>query len=154
MKCREGLLWRVIELALREIERCPRPKFNASFGTPRLKKPTIHPMITTTITNEQEIDGLCDPRTAAGNPAQVDGPVRWEVLDGNSTLGASSSDGKVQTFRSEDGIGTSHFKATADADMGAGVQEISEVYEVIVTAPNAAVVGGSFGEPRVKTPTP
>lgn len=108
-------------------------------------------MITTTITNEQEIDGLCNPLTAAGHPAQIDGPVRWEVVDGNSTLGTISDDGKTAVLRSEDGAGTTHFKATADADLGPGMQEISEIYEVIVTPAGAATVGGSFGEPRIKT---
>ena len=112
-------------------------------------------MITKTITNEQEIDGLCNPLTAAGHPAPIDGPVRWEVVDGNSTLGVSTDpDKKVQPLRSEDGVGTSHFKATVDADLGPGIQELSEIYELIVIAPNAATVGGTFGEPRLKTPTP
>lgn len=151
---RERLLLRMIDFAVRQLEELFPPKVTlvASFGQPRLKQKLTHAMITRQINFEQEIDGLCDPRTGGGNPAPVDGPVRWEVLDGNSTLGAISEDGKVAVLRSEDGLGTSHFKATADANMGAGVQEISEIYELVVVAPDAATVGGSFGEPRQKTP--
>lgn len=108
-------------------------------------------MITTTITNEQEIDGLFRPLTAGGHPAPIDGDVAWEILDGNSTLGATSEGGQVQTFRSEDGTGTTHFKGTADADLGTGFQPIGQIYEVIVIPAGAAAVGASFDEPRIKT---
>lgn len=109
-------------------------------------------MITTDpITNEQEIDGIFRPLTAGGHPAPIDGPVQWEVLDGASTLGANSEEGQVQTFRSEDGAGTTHFKGTADADLGSGFRPISEIYELVVIPPGAATVGGSFGTPRIKT---
>lgn len=155
----ETLLWRVIDSALRKLEEISGPQVRAvgSFGSPRLK--TIQPpkpMITTDpITNEQEIDANFRPLTAGGNPAPVDGDVQWEKLDGDATLGATTQGGQVQTFRSQDsGEGTSHFRATADADLGSGVVPISLDYELVVVLPSADHAGGSFGTPRIKTPNP
>jgi hypothetical protein len=111
-------------------------------------------MITTDpITNEQEIDGLCNPLTAGGAPAPIDGPVTWEKIDGDATLGTVSADGKIATFRSQDApaVGVSHFRSTADADLGQGVTPITLDYELTVIAPGAAALGGSFGAPRIKT---
>lgn len=106
------------------------------------------------ITNEQEIDGIFRPLTGAGNPAPVDGDIQWERLDGASELGASSEGGQVQTFRSQDGEGTSHFRGTADADLGQGFVPIVLDYELVVVQPGANHAGGSFSEPRLKQPIP
>lgn len=158
---KERLLLRILALTLSMLESCCTRAVTAqgSFGKPRLKseiQPNPKPMITTDpITNEQEIDGIFRPLTAGGNPAPIDGDVQWEVLDGNATLGTTvdPQGGQVQTFRSEDApaVGISHFRGTADADLGQGFTPIVLDYELQVIAPGATSAGGSFSAPRIKT---
>lgn len=103
------------------------------------------------ITNEQEVDVTLTPTTGNGQPAQLDGPIVWEVLSGNSTFTNVSADGKTATLRSEDGIGSTTFKATGDADLGGGVVPISVEIILDVVGAQAQTLGVAFGDPRPKT---
>jgi len=89
----------------------------------------------------------------AGEPATVDGAPVW----------ASSDETVVSVVAAEDGLsadisavapGTARVTVTADADMGAGVTEITGVTEdIVVTAgPSsfATNIGITLGEPEPK----
>lgn len=106
------------------------------------------------ITNEQQVPFTVNFTTLGGQPAEVDGPVVWETLNGNSTIIDLAADGKSLKFRSEDGIGLSRFKGTGDADLGAGFIPVSIEVELDVIGPQAASAGGTFGDAELKTPTP
>lgn len=103
-----------------------------------------------TITNEQQIEVTLNPVTSSGNPAPLDGNPVWEVLTGNSTV-IPSADGKSAILRSEDGIGDTQIKVTGDADLGAGVVEISDTIELIVIGAQAQSLGLVPGTAQPKT---
>lgn len=107
-------------------------------------------MTQVTITNEQEVVVTLNPRTQAGHPATLDGPPVWQIVDGDSTI-FSSTDGLSARLRSADTDGDTNITVTADADLGSGVQEISEDIRLTVIDPMAAGLGPVAGAPTVKT---
>lgn len=101
------------------------------------------------INNEQEVVVTLAPTSAGGHPAEVENP-EWEVIDGNSTV-TPSEDGLSAILRSEDGIGDTYIRVSADADLGSGVNEISDTIELVVRGAQAQSIGLQVGEPRPKT---
>lgn len=152
MTAHEAGLWRLLELLTNAINfvlqkliafHPPRATLVPSFGPARNK--TRRTQMSQQIFNTQEIDVTLTP------DYPLDGAITWEVLDGNSTFTNVSADGTTATLRSEDGIGTTNFKATGDADLSGNVVPISVVIELIVIGPQAQTLGVAFGEPRLKT---
>jgi hypothetical protein len=106
-------------------------------------------MIEKTITNEQQVKATLAPTTATGKPANVDGVPTWEVVTGNSTVSAAS-DGMSADLISSDDPGDTDFLVKADADLGSGVVEISDMIRLSVAGAQAANVGLTLGEPTAK----
>jgi hypothetical protein len=87
-----------------------------------------------TITNKQKENITINPVTLRGVPAKVDGVPVWEVLSGNSTVEVAA-DGLSAFIVSEDTIDTTTVvKASADADLGEGVETIEDTITVHVVA--------------------
>lgn len=152
MKCREGLLWRIIELALRRLE-CPTSlvRFDYAIG-PVTNKPKIQPgniPMKITITNEQKIKVTLTPVTGGGHPAPLDGVPTWEVIDGDSTVEVAS-DGLSAELVSADDPGTTNVLVKADADLGEGVVPISDVIQLTVLGAQATNLGLTAGDPENK----
>lgn len=78
------------------------------------------------------------------------GIVSWEVLSGNSTVRDVSADGLQATLRSEDGIGTTVYKASGSP--APGVDPISVEITLDVVAAQAHGFQANFGTPVPKTP--
>lgn len=109
-------------------------------------------MYLTTITNEQKIQFTLQPKTAAGNPAQVDttnNKPTWDVTEGDATLEVSE-DGLSCTAISGEGNVVSRIKVTADADLGEGVQTIEDEITLTVVPAGASNLGIGAGEPTLK----
>lgn len=85
------------------------------------------------------------PRTGAGKPAPVDGVPVWSVVSGNSTVVASADGLDAQLISVDDapdgGVDVTVFKVTVDADLGAGVEELSDTVELSVTDAKAEALG-------------
>lgn len=77
--------------------------------------------ITSTI--EEKVHLRLTPKTAAGNPATLDGKPTWTITSGNATI-EEDEDGLGAFLVSEDTVGTSTYKVSADADLGEGVRTI------------------------------
>lgn len=105
-------------------------------------------MITQTITTEQKIKATLAPVTATGKPAKLDGKPSW-VADGPSTL-AISEDGLSCDLISSDEPSTTVVTIKADADLGAGVEEIIDIIELVVEGARAAALGLTLGSPEPK----
>lgn len=102
-----------------------------------------------TSTTEEKIKITLNITTASGKPAQVDGPPSWEIIDGNATV-VPEADGLSAFLVSGDDPGTASWKVTADADLGAGVQEISDGGTYSYNHPQAAALGLTAGTPEPK----
>ena len=73
-----------------------------------------------------------------GNPAKVDGPTKWQSSD-DTILKVEVSTGNplISNVYSQGPIGAAQVQATADADLGSGVQNITAVCDITVIAGQA-----------------
>jgi len=106
-------------------------------------------MLELSITNEQKIPVTLSPKTATGKPASLDGAPTWEVITGNSTV-VPSADGLSAELVSSDDPGDTDVLVKADADLGAGVVEISDIIRLSVVGALAANLGLTAGAPVAK----
>lgn len=116
---------------------------------PVTNKERKNKMLEITITNEQKVNVTLHPVTATGRPAQVDGAPTWEVVTGNSTV-VPAVDGLSADLISSDDPGDTDFLVKADADLGSGVVEISDVIRLSVAGAQAANLGLVAGDPTPK----
>lgn len=106
-------------------------------------------MLELTCTNEQKIKITVSPVTATGKPALLDEEsLVAEVLTGDGTV--EFIDGMSFYVVSGDNPGDTQFLIKADADLGEGVVEISDIIALRVTGALAANLGMSAGDPEPK----
>lgn len=108
------------------------------------------------ITNEQQVRVTLNPKTDTGKPASLDGVPTWEIVSGNSTVTADA-DGRSALLVSADDPGDTQILVKADADIGEGVEEISDVIKLSVVGATAKNLGLVAGTPEAKPgvePTP
>lgn len=106
-------------------------------------------MLEISITNEQQVRVALNPVTATGKPAKLDGVPTWEVVTGSSTV-KPADDGLSAQLISADDPGDTDFIVRADADLGGGVQEISDVIRLSVAGAQAANLGLAAEAPTPK----
>lgn len=125
----------------------PRQKavIGFKFGLPTLKKRTPMPG-EKRITNEQKINAVLNITTEGGKPAEVDGKPKWSVVSGAGGL-VVSDDGKSADLISTDIPGETTYLVEADADLGAGVEPISDTIKIITEGAKAKNLGLTLGEP-------
>lgn len=126
----------------------PGIRLDVMIGLPQPKNERPH-MIEITLTNEQKVKVSLKPVTQSGKPATVDGAPQWEVVSGDSTV-VPASDGLSADLLSSDTPGDTQFLIKADADLGSGVQEVSEIVTLHVQGANAANLGVVVGTPELK----
>jgi hypothetical protein len=107
-------------------------------------------MLAVACSNEQKVPVTATPRTAAGNPAQVDGALTVTVQSGDGTVEQDPLTPLVFKAVSGANPGTTVFLVEADADLGSGVQTISDTVELTVTSATAANFGLAAGTPEPK----
>ena len=95
-------------------------------------------MITVNSTNEQDVVLTADPRTEAGNPAQVDGNLMGEVLEGAVEVEEISG---TQIRLKNASLGLNRVRVYADADLGEGVRNIEEEVIYVVNEAEAFSLG-------------
>lgn len=106
-------------------------------------------MLELSVTSEQKISVSLTPVTATGKPAKLDGTPTWEVLSGSATV-VAAADGLSAELVSSDDPGDTDFVVKADADLGSGVVEISDVIRLTVLGANASSLGLTAGVPTPK----
>jgi hypothetical protein len=111
--------------------------FTFSVGPTRPKETTTMPL-DLTITTEQKVHVTANPVTAAGKPAKVDGPVTFTTVTGDVTIEASDATSATIVSGAN---GDSTVSVSADADLGAGVETITDTITVHVTDPKATSLG-------------
>lgn len=101
------------------------------------------------ITNEQKIKVTLTPTTATGKPAPVDGQPEWTVVSGDATVEVAE-DGLSAYLISGDAPGDSQVLIEADADVGEGIENISDVIRLTVIGARAVNLGLLAGLPEPK----
>lgn len=102
-----------------------------------------------TITNEQKVPVTLAPTTAAGNPATLDGTPSWNVLEGDATIEVAA-DGLSCYLISGSADVNSKIEVSADADLGEGVQTITDVIDLAVVSAQASGLGLTVGTAETK----
>lgn len=102
------------------------------------------------LTDEQKCTATLIPKTAAGNPAKVDGVPAWSVSDPTILGMVVADDGMSAVLTALGPLGSSQVSVIADADLGDGVRQITTVDEVQVVAAEATTLGITFGTPEPK----
>ena len=102
-------------------------------------------MVTKDITSEQKVAITVSPVTAAGSPASLDGAVSFSILSGDCTL-EPIDDKSVFVVSGLPDV-DSVIGLSADADLGAGVVNITDTVTISVKHPMATSLGVSVGEP-------
>lgn len=126
----------------------PTVSFGFVVGQAKPKK-KVSNMLELQITNEQEVDVTLAPVTDTGKPAPLDGSPAWTVISGNSQV-IVAEDGKSAVLRSSDEPGDTEIMVKADANLGEGVEEISDIIRLSVVGATAKNLGLSAGAPRAK----
>jgi hypothetical protein len=124
----------------------------AGFGWhvgPTFAKERLSMDLNITLTDEQKIRvAAVAPKTAAGHPALLDGPVTFELVAGDCTIEAL--DGTSCMITSGTAGIASEVTASADADLGAGVVTIMDRIHVQVLSAMAADLGLVADAPALK----
>ena len=102
-----------------------------------------------TITNEQKVTVTLAPTTEAGNPATLDGAPVWTVLSGDATIEVAA-DGLSCTLISGEADVNSQIEVVADADLGDGVVNLTDVIDLAVVSAQASALGIVAGDPELK----
>lgn len=145
---KETLLWQIIYWALKRLPfTLPQVHFNYSIAIQQ--KPKKPKTMDITINNEQQVVVELHPVTPGGHPAPLDGAPTWTKISGDSEI-TVSEDGMSATLVSSDNPGDSEFLVKADADLGSGVVEVSDMIRLSVAGAQAASLGLVAGEPTPK----
>lgn len=105
-------------------------------------------MAEVTLTSEQKVRVTLTPTTATGKPSSLDGAATFEVVSGDVTV--ENIDETSAWIISGDAAGTSVVSVSADADLGEGVQTITDSITVTVNDPLAANLGLTISAPEPK----
>lgn len=124
-------------------------RFDYTVGPITTKKKEQNIMLEINVTNEQQVNVTLHPVTATGKPAQLDGAPEWSVVTGNGTVNPAG-DGMSADLVSSDDPGDTDYLVKADADLGEGVVEISDIIRLHVAGAQAANLGLVAGDPTPK----
>jgi hypothetical protein len=131
------------------IHRISQPvHFNWKVGRPELKERRKQIMLELSCTNEEKIKVTTNPVTAAGKPVLLDGPIQVSVQSGDGTV--ELLDGNSFYVKSGDNPGDSTFLVSGDADLGAGIENISDIVLLHVAGAKASNLGMTAGTPELK----
>lgn len=127
-----------------------RVQFQWGVGPVTNKNQPPHPMpLEIKITNEQKVTVTLTPKTDAGKPAKLDGAPTWTIVSGDSTL-VASADGLSAVLTSADDPGDTEILVKADADLGDGIEEVSDIVKLSVIGASAKNLGLTAGTPELK----
>lgn len=107
-------------------------------------------MLELSCTNEEKIPVTLAPVTGAGKPAPLDGPVVITVQSGEGTVNVLNPEGTSFEVVSGDNPGDTAFLVSADADLGSGIETISDVILLHVAGAKALSLGMEAGAAVLK----
>jgi hypothetical protein len=122
--------------------------FNWKVGRPELKKGRIPKMLELSCTNEEKIKVTVNPVTTAGKKVTLDGPIAVSIQAGDGTV--VLIDDLSFYVVSGDNPGDTSYLVSGDADLGAGVETISDIVILHVAGAKASNLGLVAGSPELK----
>lgn len=120
-----------------------RPHFEYTVGPVSPKRRTTMPLEVSTTVEEQVLITV-RPRTNAGRPAEIDGPIRVSVTSGEGTVEVQA-DGRSYQSISANTPGDTTLLVEADADLGEGVVLIQDTTTHHSLGANAANLNQEAG---------
>lgn len=107
--------------------------------------------MTLLLTDEQDCPLTVEFKTAAGNPAKVDGVPTLTSSNAAVAELQVAEDGLSALIVSK-GLGSSQVVLVADADLGEGLREVTATLDLEVVAAEAVTAGLVAGTPVLKAP--
>lgn len=98
-------------------------------------------MIQVTLTTREKVVAKISPHVG-GIPIAFDGVAEWGIISGEGTVEAAD-DGMSAELVSSDLPGVTLYLVTIDADVGLGVQEVSELVQVTSLDTNGIFMSAS-----------
>lgn len=132
-----------------------RPKRKAHFdfriGAPQ-PKTQEKKMLEIDLTTEQKVQVTLKPVTATGKPAKLDGVPTWTVVSGGGSGQnvVAAEDGLSAFLISNDEPGDIDVQVEADADLGEGVETLTDIIRLHVAGAKAENLGLVAGTPEPK----
>jgi len=111
-------------------------------------------MIEVKSTNEEKVHIHLNPQrlkkgtTDQYEDAPIDGDITYEVTEGDATV--DDTDNRNPFFVSGDQAMESKIEASADADLGAGIETIVQQFSYVVSFPKATGFGVTMDAPEPK----
>lgn len=106
-------------------------------------------MIEIKLSTEEKVKATISPMTPGSKPAPVDGEASWTVTAGDATV--EVLEGGFSAFLvSGDTASESKIMVSVDADMGEGVQTVSQEVSLVCSLPSATTLGFSTEAPVLK----
>jgi len=105
------------------------------------------------LTDEQQVTLSVGFKTAAGNPAKVDGLPIWASSDESIVSLVVAADG-LSAVAVSGALGSAQISVQADADLGEGVRTITSTLDIEVHAAEAVSVLVVVGTPELKPVVP
>jgi hypothetical protein len=103
------------------------------------------------LTDEQKVALAVEFKTAAGNPAKVDGVPVWSSSDESVVTVEASEDGLSAVATAVGPLGTAQISCEADADLDEGeTRVITGVLDIEVRAAEAVIAVVAAGAPEPK----
>jgi len=102
------------------------------------------------LTDIQKVSLNVSPKSAAGNPAEVDGIPAWNSSDESVITLVPSDDGLSVDAITTGKIGTSQISVSVDADLGSGIRTITGVLDIEVRPSEAVTLDINAGVPSDK----
>lgn len=106
-------------------------------------------MATVTMNNTQKVHFAIDPKDVNGASAPIE-DLSGEALDDADLTVTIDEDQRGGYVISGTTIGAFRVRLHADAKIGDGVDALEEIHDVIITNPQATILGGTFGTPEAK----
>lgn len=91
-----------------------------------------------TIGSDEKFTLTMNPKDASGDPAPVDGVPGWQVISGDSVgITTIQPSGLTAEITATGTLGDSIVEATADVQIGEGVRQVKEQFQIKVVEPMA-----------------
>ncbi len=104
--------------------------------------------------DDKKVTLSIQPVDARGNPAKIDGVPAWSSSDPAVLEVTPAADGLSAVAVPVGPLGVVQVNVQADADLGEGVEEISDVIKLTVVGAAAKNLGLTVGTPELKPSTP